>query len=111
MNEPAEHNNIADSHSNPPDAVANMNTKSTWSSVNAVINRIVRIPGLVAILLVRLYQLLISPFFGRTCRFHPSCSQYYILAVRKYGLVRGSWKGTARICRCHPWNPGGYDPP
>jgi len=71
----------------------------------------IRIPGLLAILLVRIYQIFVSPLFGKTCRFHPSCSQYFILAVKKYGLIRGGWKGGTRICRCHPWNPGGYDPP
>jgi putative membrane protein insertion efficiency factor len=75
------------------------------------INRMTRVPGLAAIGAVRLYQYLISPMLGQRCRFYPSCSQYFILSVRKYGLLRSLWKGTARICRCHPWNPGGYDPP
>lgn len=69
------------------------------------------LPGEAAILVVRVYQRMISPLLGPTCRFHPSCSQYFILAVRKYGLVIGTWKGGRRILRCHPWNPGGYDPP
>ena len=68
-------------------------------------------PALMAIGAVKLYQYLISPWLGRRCRFYPSCSQYFILSVQKFGLLRGFWKGTARICRCHPWNPGGYDPP
>ncbi len=69
------------------------------------------LPGLAAILLVRGYQKVLSPLLGKTCRFHPSCSEYYILAVQKYGVVRGSWRGLCRITRCHPWNAGGYDPP
>ncbi|MCA9009101.1 MAG: membrane protein insertion efficiency factor YidD [Planctomycetaceae bacterium] len=69
------------------------------------------LPAATAILLVRCYQLLLSPLLGRTCRFHPSCSQYYIAAVTKYGLLSGTWRGIGRILRCHPWNPGGYDPP
>lgn len=69
------------------------------------------IPGNCAIGLVRLYQLFISPWLGKNCRFHPSCSQYYILAVRKYGLIVGSWRGLHRILRCHPWSPGGEDWP
>jgi putative membrane protein insertion efficiency factor len=76
-----------------------------------LINRMTRVPGLTAIGAVRLYQYLISPMLGQRCRFYPSCSNYFILSVRKYGLLRSLWKGTARICRCHPWNPGGYDPP
>lgn len=63
------------------------------------------------ILFVRVYQKLLSPLLGRTCRFHPSCSEYFIRAVRKYGLIVGGWRGICRIGRCHPWNPGGYDPP
>ena len=61
--------------------------------------------------LIRLYQLTLSPLIGRSCRFEPSCSEYFIQAVRKYGPVRGGCKGVARICRCNPWCRGGYDPP
>ena len=67
--------------------------------------------GLVLIALVRFYHVCLRPFLPAVCRFHPSCSQYFILAVRKYGPLYGAWKGVRRICRCHPWNPGGYDPP
>ncbi|MFM8475127.1 MAG: membrane protein insertion efficiency factor YidD [Planctomycetaceae bacterium] len=70
-----------------------------------------RLPSRLLIGLVRLYQIGISPWLGRHCRFHPSCSQYMILAIEKYGPVRGIFRGTLRICRCHPWHPGGYDPP
>ncbi|MGQ9504208.1 MAG: membrane protein insertion efficiency factor YidD [Thermogutta sp.] len=67
--------------------------------------------GSVLILLVVIYQWTISPLFGRCCRFEPTCSHYFIQAVRKYGVVVGSVKGVGRILRCHPWHPGGYDPP
>jgi len=60
---------------------------------------------------VDLYKVTLSPLLGRHCRFEPSCSAYFRLAVRKHGAVRGSLRGFARICRCHPWHPGGYDPP
>lgn len=60
---------------------------------------------------VRVYQSVIRPFLPPSCRFYPSCSEYFIAAVRKYGPVKGAWRGTRRICRCHPWNEGGYDPP
>jgi putative membrane protein insertion efficiency factor len=60
---------------------------------------------------VRLYQIFLSPLFGRQCRFQPTCSHYYIGAVQKYGPVRGSLKGLWRICRCNPFCQGGFDPP
>jgi putative membrane protein insertion efficiency factor len=72
---------------------------------------IVRLPTLLAIGVIRVYQITLSPFLGRNCRFHPSCSRYTIEAIQRYGLIKGGWKGVRRVCRCHPWNPGGYDPP
>ncbi len=71
----------------------------------------IQLPACGLILLVKLYQLLLSPILGRHCRFEPSCSAYFIGAVRKHGAIRGVWRGMGRIARCHPWNPGGYDPP
>jgi len=62
------------------------------------------------IALVRFYQYAISPWLGRRCRYFPSCSEYAVEAVRKYGALRGGWLGAKRVCRCHPWHPGGYDP-
>jgi len=56
------------------------------------------------------YQSSKSLFFPPTCRFYPSCSAYAADAVRKYGPARGSWKAFQRLCRCHPFHPGGYDP-
>jgi uncharacterized protein len=60
---------------------------------------------------VVVYKLTLSPLLGRHCRFQPTCSTYFREAVEKYGAVRGAAKGLARIGRCHPWHPGGYDPP
>ncbi|NJD23799.1 MAG: membrane protein insertion efficiency factor YidD [Betaproteobacteria bacterium] len=60
--------------------------------------------------LIRIYQYAISPFLGRSCRYHPTCSEYAVEAVEKHGALRGGWLGVKRICRCHPWHPGGYDP-
>jgi uncharacterized protein len=60
---------------------------------------------------VRCYQICLRPIFPAVCRFYPSCSEYFILAVRKYGPLRGACKGVGRICRCNPWHPGGFDPP
>ena len=63
------------------------------------------------ILAVRLYQVSLRPLFPSVCRFYPSCSEYFIQAVELYGPYRGAWRGIRRLCRCHPWHPGGYDPP
>jgi putative membrane protein insertion efficiency factor len=60
---------------------------------------------------VRFYQICLRPVLPSVCRFTPSCSEYFIGAVRKYGPLRGAWKGAGRICRCNPWCRGGYDPP
>ncbi len=68
-------------------------------------------PRWMLVALVRCYQWLISPWLGPRCRYQPTCSEYFIGAVRKYGAIRGAWRGLLRICRCHPWRPGGYDPP
>ena len=64
----------------------------------------------ILIFLVRTYQIAISPYIGAHCRFTPTCSAYFIEAVEKYGALKGSWLGIRRILRCHPGNPGGYDP-
>lgn len=73
--------------------------------------RLIAIPSWLLIVAVRCYQLGISPFIGPRCRFQPTCSQYFIEAVRKYGAIRGAWRGLCRIGRCHPWGGSGYDPP
>lgn len=70
-----------------------------------------KIAVFIAIAIVTLYQWTISPLLGPACRFEPSCSRYMIEALRKYGFFIGSWQGIKRVCRCHPWHPGGYDPP
>ena len=62
------------------------------------------------ILTVRLYQLTLSRLIGPRCRFYPSCSDYFIEAVRKKGVIAGCAMGIRRILRCHPFNPGGDDP-
>lgn len=72
---------------------------------------LVEIPSKLAIAMVRFYQWGISPLLGKNCRYLPTCSEYYILAVQKYGVIKGTVKGAMRILRCHPWCKGGYDPP
>ena len=62
------------------------------------------------ILLIRTYQLLLSPLLGNHCRFYPSCSQYAVEAIERHGPWRGSRLAVRRPLRCHPWHPGGIDP-
>ena len=64
----------------------------------------------VALWLLRFYKHSISPRFPPACRFTPTCSQYTYEAIERYGLLRGGWLGVKRVARCHPFNPGGFDP-
>ena len=61
--------------------------------------------------IIKFYQFFISPNFEKHCRFYPSCSEYTVLAVEKYGVLNGCWKGLKRIFNCNPWNPGGVNLP
>ena len=65
----------------------------------------------VILLPVYFYQLVLGPLFPKVCRFHPSCSDYFIQAVEKHGPIRGTVKGIWRVCRCNPLTRGGFDPP
>ncbi len=60
--------------------------------------------------LVRVYQWLLRPLIGARCRFYPTCSEYAVEALRRHGALRGSALTLHRLCRCHPYNPGGFDP-
>jgi len=62
------------------------------------------------ILLIKVYQVLISPLFPSSCRYSPTCSNYTLEALKKYGLFKGGWLGIKRISRCHPWGGSGFDP-
>ena len=64
----------------------------------------------VFLIVVRAYQLLLSPLLGASCRYTPTCSQYAIDAIRKYGPFKGGWLAIKRIGRCHPWGGHGHDP-
>jgi uncharacterized protein len=77
----------------------------------SLLRAILRFPARLVIGLVRLYQLTLSPLIGRQCRFQPTCSNYMIGAVEKYGVLRGVPLGLWRILRCNPFCKGGYDPP
>ncbi len=76
-----------------------------------MLQRLIQLPGQVLIGLVRGYQLFISPHLPPMCRFQPTCSQYAILALRKYGVVKGLVLTVYRLGRCHPLGGHGYDPP
>lgn len=62
------------------------------------------------LLVIRLYQFILSPWVGNHCRFYPTCSEYAKGAIEKHGAGRGGWLATRRLLRCHPWHPGGADP-
>ncbi|WP_085931435.1 membrane protein insertion efficiency factor YidD [Desulfobacter curvatus] len=61
-------------------------------------------------ILIRFYQIFISPLLGAHCRYEPTCSHYALEAIQKYGSIKGSVLATKRVLRCHPFRPGGYDP-
>lgn len=75
--------------------------------MNFSLNRILAFPF---ILLVKIYQLVISPFLPNSCRHIPTCSQYTIEAMREWGPVKGGWLGLKRLGKCHPWGTHGHDP-
>ena len=73
-------------------------------------NYILKILGYPFIAIIKLYQWIISPLLGPSCRFTPSCSEYALQAFKKYGLIKGLWLASRRIVRCHPWGGHGEDP-
>ena len=75
-----------------------------------VINFIIKLPANLLILLIKIYQYTLSPFIGRNCRYTPTCSNYGIEAIRKYGAIKGGWLTIKRIASCNPWGGSGYDP-
>ena len=78
--------------------------------INNVKNTVSTIAKRLLLALIRTYQLTLSRMLPPVCRFYPSCSQYAHEAVARYGVRQGSWMAAKRLCRCHPFNPGGYDP-
>jgi putative membrane protein insertion efficiency factor len=68
------------------------------------------LPSRLLISLIQGYRWIISPIFPPSCRFTPTCSQYAMDAVARYGVIRGTWMGLRRLLRCHPFHPGGHDP-
>lgn len=82
------------------------NRASRSSYLNMLLNHMLRWPALVVI---RIYKLCISPWLGDHCRFYPSCSQYAYEAIAKHGMGKGGWMALKRLCKCHPFHPGGVD--
>ena len=78
--------------------------------VNNLLINFFKLLAIPLILLIKIYQLLISPLFPPSCRFTPTCSHYTIEALKKYGILKGGWLGFKRIIKCHPWGGSGYDP-
>ena len=72
---------------------------------------IAELPQKILLFLIRIYWWTLSPLIGQVCRFQPSCSRYTATCIQRFGAARGGWLGVKRICRCHPFHPGGFDPP
>jgi putative membrane protein insertion efficiency factor len=70
-----------------------------------------RVLSTLLVVLIRGYQWTLAPLLGACCRFEPSCSRYMLVCIERGGPFRGLWCGVRRILRCHPFSPGGYDPP
>lgn len=75
-----------------------------------IIKIFINIPSFIVLQLIKFYQKFISPLFPSSCRYIPTCSEYAIIAIQKYGFIKGFFLATKRIMRCHPGHPGGYDP-
>ena len=91
-------------------------TRSTWSPLLTLLIfqnffRVQQLPRALALALIVVYQRALSPLLGPRCRFEPSCSRYTATCIERFGLLRGAFLGARRIGRCHPFHPGGYDPP
>jgi uncharacterized protein len=71
---------------------------------------VTQLPRQLLVAVIRAYQRFLSPALPPSCRFHPSCSQYALVAVTRYGALRGVWLAVRRLARCHPFHPGGFDP-
>ncbi len=72
--------------------------------------RLIQASRYAATIIIRGYQLFLSPLIGPCCRFHPSCSDYALEAINRYGIFRGFYLGARRLLKCHPWHSGGFDP-
>lgn len=84
-------------------------TQTPDGGVRNVLATVAALPSRLLVLLIRGYQVVISPMRGPTCRFYPSCSAYAVTALRTHGAIRGTAMAVWRLLRCNPWNPGGVD--
>jgi hypothetical protein len=75
--------------------------------IGKILTNILTIPF---IILIKIYQVVVSPLFPSSCRYTPTCSHYALEALKKYGVFKGGWLGLKRILSCHPWGGSGYDP-
>ena len=78
--------------------------------MNRVVHGFATVPRRLLAGLIRGYQVVLSPLLPPSCRYTPSCSQYTLEAVSRYGALKGAWLGARRLLRCHPFHPGGFDP-
>jgi putative membrane protein insertion efficiency factor len=98
-------------HTSPPDAPSLAARPASEGRGARLARGLSRLGVRAALSLIRLYQWTLSPILGQSCRFEPSCSRYTARCIELHGLFRGSWLGLKRIARCHPFHPGGFDPP
>jgi putative membrane protein insertion efficiency factor len=75
-----------------------------------IYNAIIKTITFPVIVVIKIYQIAVSPFFRSSCRYTPTCSHYTLEALKKYGLFKGGWLGIKRISKCHPWGGSGHDP-
>jgi uncharacterized protein len=87
-----------------------MNHSLSGSVLDRVAHGIAALPRTALVLLVRAYQVTLSPLLPASCRYYPSCSTYAIEALQRHGALRGGWLTIRRLARCNPFRPGGYDP-
>lgn len=78
--------------------------------VKQIYKAIIKLVTFPFIIVIKIYQILISPLFPSSCRYTPTCSQYSLETLKKYGLFKGGWLGIKRISKCHPWGGSGHDP-
>jgi len=81
-----------------------------WVMIKIIQTEPKKILSQLAIFLVKAYQNTLGFVFPQACRFYPSCSEYSIQALKRHGFFKGGWLSIRRLLRCHPFNPGGYDP-